>query len=206
MWSVQVTGSLRVLNPAAWTASIRVWLGAGFPKLVTVGSPSKELPKFHPGGMTLTTCWGVRAAPVPLSGGVVGSGPPASLFAAYTAVAASVLASEGPAASAPSSPSVVASDAPASGVFASESPASSEALSAKEAASPDPPSVEEASNVDAPSGARDPSTLPVATPVSAKPPWGDDSPVPESTSVTEPELDVPHAVARLRAETQKATR
>src|SRR5580658_9262842 len=65
MWSVQVTGSLRVLNPAACTASIKVWLGAGFPKLVTVGSPSKELPRFHPGGITLTTSCGVRATAPP---------------------------------------------------------------------------------------------------------------------------------------------
>src|SRR5277367_1080156 len=61
MWSVQVTGSLRVLNPAACTALIRVWLGAGFPQLVTLGLPSKELPRFQPGGMTLTTSCGVRA-------------------------------------------------------------------------------------------------------------------------------------------------
>ena len=59
MWSVQVTGSLRVLKPVACTASIKIWLGAGFPKLVTVGSPSKELPRFHPGGMSFTICCGV---------------------------------------------------------------------------------------------------------------------------------------------------
>ena len=55
------------MNPAACTALIRVWFGAGFPQLVTWGSPSKELPKFHPGGMTLTTCSGVRAPPEPAS-------------------------------------------------------------------------------------------------------------------------------------------
>jgi hypothetical protein len=58
MWSVQVTGILMVLNPAAFTALIRVWLGAGFPQLVTSGSPSNELPRFQPGAISLMTSVG----------------------------------------------------------------------------------------------------------------------------------------------------
>ena len=42
-------------------------MGAGFPKLVTSGAASKELPRFQPGGMAATTCCGVRAPVVPAS-------------------------------------------------------------------------------------------------------------------------------------------
>jgi hypothetical protein len=54
------------LKPAACTALINVWLGTGFPKLVTLGLPSKEFPRFHPGDMTLTTCCGAVPVTEPL--------------------------------------------------------------------------------------------------------------------------------------------
>src|SRR5271155_3006213 len=66
MWSVQVTGILIVLNPAAWTASTIACVVSGFPQLVSVGSASNVFPRFHPGAMALTNC----------CGGSVSRGPP----------------------------------------------------------------------------------------------------------------------------------
>src|SRR4051812_19309044 len=64
IWLVHVTGSLSVLNPAVCTALIRVWVGAGFPQLVSSGDASNEFPRFQPGAMSLAASCGV-SRPVP---------------------------------------------------------------------------------------------------------------------------------------------
>src|SRR5436190_7762027 len=65
MWFVQVTAIRKVLKPAACTPLISVWLGVGLPKLVSLGDASNELPRFHPGAISLAVSSeaGVPAAP-----------------------------------------------------------------------------------------------------------------------------------------------
>jgi hypothetical protein len=67
MWSVQVTGILIVLNPAAWTAETIDCVVSGFPQLVSLGLASNVFPRFHPGDMALTICCGERPPRAPPS-------------------------------------------------------------------------------------------------------------------------------------------
>src|SRR3954462_16016161 len=103
MWSVQVTGSLSVLKPAACTAVMRAWFGVGLPQLVSLGIASKEFPRFQPGAINATACCGVRPP----------ERPPPPETPPVPPVPVAPLAPDAPADAAPDAPANAAPDAPA---------------------------------------------------------------------------------------------